>query len=326
MKTFHAIMPISSNQQLDANYDSLFTYLNARHATIHLVMSNEKVPKIYDETAHLQSQQEQISRMGQYLKYEMLDQLAIKTQANYPMLTFEYHVSVEPLNRVVSELREQWDAQLMIVDQRSLDAYFEPSNHHALQYLVTALEMPIWSVSAENTHEGDIAVAIDLPANNHQLDQLNRLLLTTGAMVAQDQQRFVRLIHSWQLSGEQFMRQWLQLTDIDVARYTRVEKQQRQSYLDEYIRECEQTAPGFYSKIVEGEADQSILDFCQQEKCSLLVVGHNQNPYGPMGHVTAKLISDAGCDVLILPQTTMSYSLFRPLFVKDEYSPSRKTS
>jgi nucleotide-binding universal stress UspA family protein len=326
MKNFHAIMPISKNQRLDENYDTVLTYLNARQATIHLLMSNEQVPKIYDETAHLQSQQEQISRMSQYLKYETMDQMAGKVQQLYPMLSFEYHVSVEPLNRIVSEIRDEWDAQLMIIDQRSLDSYFEPNNNHALQYLVTLLEMPIWTVSAQSSNEGDVAVAIDLPANNHQLDQLNRLLLGTGAMVAQDQHRFVRLIHSWHLSGEQFMRQWLQLTDIDVARYTRVERQQRQSYLEEYIAECEQKAPGFYADIVDGEAEQSVLEFCKQEQCSLLVVGHNQNPYGPMGHVTAELISKASCDVLILPQTSNAYPIFKPVFVKDEYTPTRKTS
>ena len=302
MKSHNVILPVRKAQKIDANYGQVFDYLNSRHATVHLVVINDHTPVVYSDSAALRAQQAQVHKMTQFLKYEMLDRMAISLQASYPNLSFEYHVEIEPLNRVIATLRERFDAQMLIVDQRCLDTQGLNADDRALQYVISMLEMPIWIVGSEQKRGCDVAIAVDLPAHNHQIDQLNRTLLVAGAHFAANSSAKMTLLHSWQPSGEHFMRSWLQLTEFDVARYARLEKQQREAQLQEYIADGPNTAANAKAHIVDGLADEGIVEFCQQSKIGLLVVGHNQNPHGPIGHTTASVVTQAACDVIVVPQ------------------------
>jgi len=309
MKSHHVILPIRKAQKLDANYARVFHYLNARQATVHLVVINDHTPIIYSDSAALRAQQQQVHKMTQFLKFEMLDRLAIDLQEIYPSLTFEYHVEIDPLNRVIAKLREQFDAQMLIVDQRCLQTTDLSAEDRAIQYLISMLEMPIWLVGSDSKEAGDVAIAVDLPAHNIQVDQLNRTLLFTGSHFATDLNAKAKLVHGWQASGEQFMRSWLQLTDIDVARYARIERQQRESQLQEYVADARLTT-NIQVQIVDGQADEVIAQFCEKSNIGLLVIGHSQNPYGPMGHVAADVVSNVNCDIVVMPQNVSTSQLF----------------
>ena len=303
MKSPAVILPVRNGQKLDANYEQIFSYLNARHATIHLLAINDHTHIIYSDSAALRAQQEQVHKMTQFLKFEMLDRLALSALEHFEQLTFEYHVETDPLNRAVAKLRDQLDDPMLIVDQRSIVGGNLQAADRPLQYLVSMLEMPIWIVGNTQAKSGDIAIAVDLPAHNQQIDQLNRALLATGGHFAGENQQPLHLIHCWQSSGEQFMRSWLQLTEIDVARYAKVERQQRECQLQEYLADNLNLTMQTTSHVLEGPAKDKIAHFCQQSTIGLLILGHSQNPYGPIGQVTAELIGNTHADVLILPHS-----------------------
>jgi nucleotide-binding universal stress UspA family protein len=316
MTEYHVILPVEHRKQVDGRYGVVLSFLEAREATIHLVSVNEQAPKIYDETAHLQTQQEQINKLTSYLKFEMLDGLAQDIEKQYPLLRFEYHVDIEPLPRVVSNIKDEFNAQFLLVDHDCLQKQKEDSYASTLQYLVTMTELPIWCVGDGQSEGDEVVIGVDLPAQNPQLDSLNRVLISAGANLAKQFESEAHIVHSWQLSSEQFLRQWLQLSDIDVARYSRVERQQREAQVIEYIDECDAKDTRFNIMVVEGSPEITLPNMCERKQAKLLVIGHNQNQYGPMGHITASTLETVKCDVLVLPQSVKAHIPFQS---KDAY-------
>ena len=101
------------------------------------------------------------------------------------------------------------------------------------------------------------------------------------------------------------MRSWLQLTEIDVARYAKVERQQRESQLQEYLADYNHDNVDHAQTqlhVIDGPANETIAQFCEQTAIGLLIIGHSQNPYGPIGLVTSELVGQNRSDMLILPQ------------------------
>jgi hypothetical protein len=222
-------------------------------------------------------------------------------QARYPGLLFEYHVDTESLNRQVSKLQDQFDFELLVADQDQLIASAQDGANSTLLHVLTLTTLPVWVVGNATDAEGDTLVAIDMPAHNLQHEHLNRSMVQVAYHLALEKGTDVHLAHCWQLSGQQFMRQWLKLTDIDVARFARVEKQQRESRLLEYIEQADATEAKFHIRVVEGAANIAIPSMCDVQNMRMLVIGHDQSPYGPMGHVTSEMLLSVNCDILVMP-------------------------
>jgi hypothetical protein len=304
MKDFHVVFPVEGFVKVNERFESLLQTLAARQATIHLVCSVENLPAIYDDSAAMHSQQSQVQKMAMVLKYEMLDRIAQTMQARYPGLLFEYHVDTESLNRQVSKLQDQFDFELLVADQDQLIASAQDGANSTLLHVLTLTTLPVWVVGNATDAEGDTLVAIDMPAHNLQHEHLNRSMVQVAYHLALEKGTDVHLAHCWQLSGQQFMRQWLKLTDIDVARFARVEKQQRESRLLEYIEQADATEAKFHIRVVEGAANIAIPSMCDVQNMRMLVIGHDQSPYGPMGHVTSEMLLSVNCDILVMPLTS----------------------
>lgn len=313
MNDFHVVMPIDRLITVDSRFDTLFERLDAQFATVHFVSSVERVPAVYDDSAAMHAQQNQVRKMGLMLRYEMLDRLAQAFQNRYPGVHFEYHVDIEPVHKQVSRLSDHLPLQLLIVDQAMIVMDEDTEQVNAIQQLVSVTHLPIWSVGPSLNNSGDVMVAMDIPTHNHQHDVLNRSMIQIANQLVDTEKQDIQLAHSWQLTGEQFMRQWLQLTDIDVARFSRVEKQQRETRLLEYVDEAKAKNATFRIRVLEGAPEVTIRNVCQQS-VSLLIIGHNQNPYGPLGHVTANTLTSVECDTLVIPPVSMIKHLRLPVF------------
>ncbi len=126
-------------------------------------------------------------------------------------------------------------------------------------------------------------VAVDVPTQNLQLDHLNQSLIQAAAYFSDYFGNEIYLTHSWQLSNEEFMRKWLQLTDIDIARFGRVEKQQREANLVEYLDDIDDHSRRIHINVLEGSPTVAEPKMSERFNTRLLVIGNKQNPYGSMG-------------------------------------------
>jgi nucleotide-binding universal stress UspA family protein len=310
MKDFHVMMPVAGFVKVTKRFDSLLNFLHERRATVHLTCRINTPLTIYDDSERLKSQQKQMHKMGIMLKHEMLDRIAQKFQSKYPALTFQYHVEDKSLNETVASLENAFDIQLLIVDQEQLIESSEDGDLGEFHHLLASTNIPIWSIGSHTDIKGETVVALDLPAHNLQHEQLNRLMVRTAHHLAIDFNNRVCLSHCWQLSTQEFMRRWLKLTDIDVARFARVEKQQRESHLIEYIEQTNAQEAEFKISIVEGDAKHVLPTLCRNQQTRLLIIGHDQNPYGSMGKTTVNILMKATCDTLILPYAPFAQSNF----------------
>lgn len=318
MKSYHVIMPVEGYLEINERFDSVFNYLDRLDATVHLVTRCKTLPRVHQPSEELTRQQEQIAKMAGYLKFETLDKMAQGIQERFARINFKLHVSSDALPHSVANLHQEFDAQFLIIDQPYLHeddnkAKLELDANGEIKNLVAVTDLPIWCVGPNTSTEGDTLVALDLPAHNNQLDQLNRSLIETGILFAKNFHSELQVTHSWQLSSEQFMRQWLKLTDIDIARFSRTEKQQRESRILEYLNDANCRSIAVHIQVIEGAANVSLPNVCQAREPQLLVLGYNQNAYGPIGHVTHEVMQSVSCDTLVLPQTIYRHQVFKAI-------------
>ena len=321
MKDFQVLMPVEGFVKVTDRFDSLLQFLHSRRATIHLICRATAQMNIHADSAGLNTQQAQMQNMGIMLKHEMLDRMAQKMAAAFPDLTFVYHVVDKPLHDAVAALENDIEFHLLVIDQRQLPESSAERPLGDFHHLLASTNIPIWSVGVDTATTGDTVVAIDLPVHNLQHEQLNRLMVHTAHQLAQDFGNTIRLTHCWQLATQDFMRRWLKLTDIDIARFARVEKQQREAHLLEYIEQCNANDAAFQISIVDGETSLVMPELCHGKQTRLLILGHDQNSYGSMGRTSISLLLKATSDVLILPYAPFAQASFLEFIESTEHYP-----
>lgn len=307
----NVVVPIFETPTFNDKYDQLFAFLNERKATVHLIVANAPKAVVHTESPALQAQQTQVLKMSHYLKYEMLDRLARGVQARFTNLTFEYHVKTEPLQDAVGQLMQKTGFDLLAVESKQL--LRTDSAGAALNRAITSADVPVWAVSEHTGSDGMVLSTLDIPAHNASADRLNRILVITASNIAEEQGAELLLLHGWMKEHEQFLKQWLRLNEMDIARVSKSDRKQRLSYLHEYALESGLTGSAVSCKVCTADSSGSLVEFCNQLKPQLVVAGITGQSYGATGSTTRQLLQEAHADVLLLPGSKQISSLFTAL-------------
>lgn len=311
MKVPHVIFPVFSNQQITSKYDQVLSYLNQRHAVVHLVSAVQPMVKIYGDSKALISQQKQMQKMTQFLKYETLDRQAAEIQSRFPSLTFEFHVEQEPLVKTVRQVEFSCLAQLIVLDG---ELFEKPNEHyHEVTELVSQVETAIWAVRNTEGQPSRVLTALDIPTNNIHADRDNRVIVSTAANIAEEAQSLLVMFHGWTRNHEQFLKKWLRLNDIDIARIARSDKQHRLSYLEEYAKETALPASQIRCEVTAVESTEDLVEACNEFKPSLIVTGFSSGSNRLLGQTTRKLVANSSADVLVIPIVRNPSEFFSPL-------------
>ncbi|TCS37132.1 universal stress protein [Reinekea marinisedimentorum] len=304
----NVIVPIFSSQPLDQQYDQAFAFLNARNATLHLVAVNNTPAVIHADSAELRDQQAQILKMAQYLKFETLDRMAVQVQQRFPCLRFEYHAGRELMVQQVQQLTHKLSADLLLLPAHL--AASDCAERDQAASLISQASVPVWAVSAAQPDSGMILGALDIPVNNRHADRFNRILVITASQLAAGQGVELLLLHGWMNGNEQFLKKWLRLNEMDIARISRADKQQRLSYLKDYAQAAELAGAAVRCQVSAAGSAEALAELCNQLSPQLVVAGISQHGSGTLGANAQQLLSKANADVLLIPEATQPGNLF----------------
>lgn len=310
MQNIHVVMPVNQALSIDARYDAALAYLVQKNATIHLVSVTHDLPIIYDETAHLRAQQEKVCRMTRLLKYETLDRLADSMTDRYPDLTFEYHVEADSFRRVIANLQHTFQIQCLLVDQRVLTSFLSREKNDALQYLVAITELPIWVVGPKATLGGDVLTALDLPLQNSNADRVNRLMIQTATHLQSNAFGDAHLVNCWTMPHFPDTNPNPAWDTHGHSHLLQAEQKLREERLFELIQDSVLTQGTLHIQVLEGAPEIAIPHQCEVLDIQLLVIGHNQKRFGPMGQTTADILTQIDCDALVIPAEPDNAQLF----------------
>ncbi len=304
----HVVFPIFDSQCISEKYDRVFSYLNRRKATVHMVAVPTAAAVVHFESPQLRTQQQHILKMTKYLKYETFDRLAQKLQHRFASLQFEFHVSHEPLVKTVNNIKDQWGVNMVILDGIQLKKSY--SNRKVLLDLISVVNSPLWLVNESLATRGEIIAALELPINNNKADRYNRVLVSTAATLAKDFHANLLLMHVWMRKQEEFLKKWLNLNDMDVARITRSEKQYKVDYLNEFARESGLVGDQIRCRVLSGDTEQDVVNQANNLSPYLVITGYSHSTTNTLGSTVVNMIHQSAADVLVVPNKLILNELF----------------
>lgn len=144
MKTTNVILPVLSEQIIGSQFDELFDYLNNQQATIHLLHAcghdkGDTANNLHDLGHNWQAHQ--------YLKYEQLDNIAVKLSHKFPHLQFHLHVTPGHMFPEVDILGLKVNARVVVIEPDYLAKYSGNADVIDLQHLIAQSRLTFWTVN-----------------------------------------------------------------------------------------------------------------------------------------------------------------------------------
>ena len=144
MKTTNVILPVLSEQTIGDQFNELFDYLNNQQAKVHLLHAcghdnGGTANNLHDLGQNWQAHQ--------YLKYEQLDNIAVKLSHKYPHLQFHLHVKSGHMFPEVEILGLKVNARLVIIEPDHLAKHSDNADVIDMNHLIKQSRLTFWTVN-----------------------------------------------------------------------------------------------------------------------------------------------------------------------------------
>lgn len=236
MKFTSVVLPITAGQRIDERYDAMLAVLNQHACTLHLLVVTDPLPIGDTLPPSLSQHSAQMQRLTMGLYHEALDAIIRKLGQRFFNLRFEVHIKQGDSVHAIQDLLKQVNGDLLLCDRKHKDRLTHGHDNNSLFYLLHRLAVPTLIIpETPRPLEGLVSIIDDAllqqPSTADQFVRFSQALATLlqGSLI---------LEAAWRWQGEDFLRSWLNMNELDIARYAKTARQQFNSQLMSVVEDA----------------------------------------------------------------------------------------
>ncbi|MBU2708063.1 universal stress protein [Zooshikella marina] len=267
------LVPISPEQTVTERFHQIFQFANKKKVSVTLLSVIEQI------TPNC------VAQYTQQASWEILDQIKNEQQkklesdvnalsAQYKDCAFNYElVSGIPFVEIIKKASEG-KFNLIAIDAgrgyKSRAAQFGSTTRHLMRKSPT----PLWTVVSDYQAKiNRVLAAVDVAAPTDDGLELNKKIISCAAAFAATNEAELYVFHAWRLFGEGYFRSWGRLSELEIAEYALKERDARNEKLTELTRPVEEAKITLHQVLSEGEPEEILPAFINQNGVDLLVMG-----------------------------------------------------
>lgn len=266
------LIPLAKHQQVDERYHQVLHLLQQCHVRCVLL-------HVIDDVNHVQDEMDLKRKLEvvEWVKAERekwLKAESMTLQTKYLGLKVDYDVALgRPFQEIVS-YADSNHCELIVIDANV------GNKHHAVQYgsttrhLMRKSPLPVWTISRQaEAAPIKVAVAVDVLSATDETIEFNRKLLRFGASIAAQLNQKVQLVHCWELYGEDYMRNWQRIAEMEIIKLAEKEQQHRLVLCQKLIDETGLSSEQVEIQLAHGEVVTAMPSYLSKQGVSLLIMG-----------------------------------------------------
>ncbi|PKI17875.1 universal stress protein [Colwellia sp. 12G3] len=148
-----------------------------------------------------------------------------------------------------------------------------------------------------------IVAAIDAYAPTEEGHKLNESILRMASNIAEIENAELHVIHAWKLPDETYLKGWGATSEFERLELVMKKQQSIQKYIDEVIEKTIFHINPPIIKLLEGDAQEEIPLYVQENEIDLVVMGTVCRvgiPGNFIGNTAESILSEVSCSVLTL--------------------------
>lgn len=229
MKFTSVVLPITAGQRIDERYDAILNWLNEHECALHLLVVTDQFPSGEPLPPSLTQHGAQLQRLTTGLYHEALDAIVRTLEKRFKNLSFHIHIQWGDSVHAIQGLLSDVQGDLLLCDGKHKDRLTHNRDNNGLFQVLHRLSVPMLVVATRPHKMQSVTTMLD-PKMLTQQPAVGQYL-RWSRNVAQQLDCTFTIETPWQWQGEDFLTNWLQLNELDVARYVKTARQQFNSKL-----------------------------------------------------------------------------------------------
>ena len=218
--------------------------------------------------------------------------------------------SVDTCNQVglpfieVTKKVQQENYDLVILATKSNDHPRKRFFGSTTVHLMRKCPCPVLTIgSNEDKPIKRIVAAIDVYVPTEVGHKLNESILHCASNLAKLENAELHIIHAWQLPGDDYLKGWGYISEIERLEIIMKKQQDRQKHMDQIIEKTSLIQMSPITELLEGAAQEKIPEYVKENDINLIVMGtvcRTGIPGYFIGNTAESILSEVSCSVLTL--------------------------
>lgn len=304
------LIPLGPDQTINDSLHQALKLANENSSHVTLLTVIEDLAELREIAQYTCSTLDILDKATEIHK-EALKQHVYLLKKKYANIKFQTRIRVGiPFIEIIKESKET-KSTMMVVDSHRESKEKACQRGSTTLHLMRKSEIPIWSISMDNSTVQHVVAAIDITNLDNQA--FNTKIITLAIDYCSLIGARLTLCHVWRLESEGFLRKWSHYDDIDIALLSKKMRSDRVEQLKSLLAPLESSSVVTQIKILEGDTREVLPQYISNNDVDLMILGSlsRTNIAGfLMGNTAESMLNQLSCSVLTIKPDSFKSPVF----------------